>query len=106
MYEGKQPKLPFEWKLRTAGWCWIGVPATQDVFGLDLTLVKEGVVRSPAQDARAYKPWFNWNWIFWDPVERAARIVNPFGGGDDTWLHPWYGYRVWANTENVTIVFP
>jgi hypothetical protein len=32
--------------------------------------------------------------------------MNPFGGGDDTALHPWWGYLVWSNTENVTIILP
>ena len=35
----------------------------------------------------------------------TAKIANPVGG-DDTALHPWYGYRVWSNTEDVMIVFP
>jgi parallel beta-helix repeat protein len=104
-YEGSQPDLPFERTL-AAGWCWVGVPGTQDIRGLDLRVTKGGVTRTPARDRGVPQPWLNWNWIFWDPARRTAKIMDPFGRGDDEWLHPWWGYRVWSNTENVTIVFP
>jgi predicted outer membrane repeat protein len=106
VYEGSQPELPFERPLLTAGWCWVGVPSTQDVYGLDLAVCKDGVVRSAAEDHAAPDPWLNWNWIWWASVARSVGIMDPFGGGDDEWVHPWYGYRVWAYTENVTIIFP
>jgi hypothetical protein len=105
-YLGTHPgKLP-EWTLPAAGWSWVGVPGTSDIVGADVSLSKDGTNRTAAEDLAAPDPWLNWNWVFWDPVRREARIMNPFGGGDDTSFHPWYGYRVWGNTENVTIVFP
>ncbi len=27
-------------------------------------------------------------------------------GGDDTMLRPWYGYRLWSYTENLTLLVP
>jgi len=82
------------------------MPGTSDIAGLSLSVRKSGVTRTATQDHDAPNPWLNWNWIYWDPANQTARIMNPFGGGDDITLHPWYGYRVWANTENVTIIFP
>ena len=105
IYLGSQPALPYEHTLPAAGFSWVGVPSTQDIYALDLSVKKGGVIRSAAEDGAAVDPWLNWNWIFWDPVARTARTMS-YTGGDDTWLHPWYGYRVWANTENVTIIFP
>jgi hypothetical protein len=105
-YEGTQPDLPFEWTLPAAGWCWVGVPSTQDIYGSNLVVARGDATRTAAADRAAADPWLNWNWIFWDPNRRTAKIMDPFGGGDDQWLHPWYGYRVWAYTEDVTIFFP
>jgi hypothetical protein len=83
------------------------VPSTQDIYGLDLALSKGGSLRTATEDWNAAPDsWINWNWLYWDPVGRTAKIMSPFGAVDDRWLHPWYGYRVWANTEDVTIVFP
>jgi hypothetical protein len=73
---------------------------------LDLRVRKGGSTRTPVEDAAAADPWLNWNWIFWNPALQTAGIMDPFGGADDETLHPWYGYRVWFNTENVTVVFP
>jgi hypothetical protein len=106
VYEGTQPDLPFTRTLPAAGWCWVGVPATQDILAEDLLLKKGDDIRSPMQDAQAGYPWLNWNWIYWDAVNQTASIMNPLGLGDDDTLHPWYGYLVWAYTENVTIQFP
>jgi predicted outer membrane repeat protein len=105
-YEGSQPELPFMWTLPAAGWCWVGVPSTQHIEGAALCVVKGGVERTAAEDRASADAWLNWNWIYWDPVRRAAKIMDPFGGGDDSWLHPWWGYRVWSNTEDVAIIFP
>jgi parallel beta-helix repeat protein len=108
VYEGLQPELPFERRLPAAGWCSVGVPSTQEILGLNLTVTKAGATRTPTQDRAAPDPWLNWNWIYWDPVARAPRIMDPIGSGDDEWVHPWWGYFVWVNAgaENVTIIFP
>jgi len=105
-YEGVEPDSPFEQLLPAAGWCWVGPPGIRDVLGTDLHVSKAGVSRTAAEDAVAPDPWINWNWIFWDPTLHVLGIMDPFGGGDDVSLHPWWGYRVWANTENVTLIFP
>jgi len=105
-YPGSQPAKSFPWTLAAAGWCWVGVPGEEDLVGTGLSVRRGKVTRTAAEDRDAADPWLNWNWVYWNPVAREARIMNPFGGGDDTSLHPWYGYRVWSNTENVTIVFP
>jgi hypothetical protein len=105
-YVGDVPEMPYEWTLPAAGWCWVGVPAIQNIHGMDLLVSKGGVVRTVHQDRTAGTSWLNWNWIFWDSANQTARIMDPTGAGDDQWLHPWYGYRVWSNTEDVTIIFP
>jgi hypothetical protein len=107
-YEGSQPQLPFERLLPAAGRCWVGVPGTQDIRGLDLIVERDGVSRTPRQDRSAADPWLSWSWIFWDAQDQTAKIMDPLGGGDDEWLHPWWGYLVWVNVgaENVTIIFP
>ena len=103
---GHQPSLPFQRLITSAGWCWVGVPVAQSIIGADVQVSKDGVTRTPAQDVAAADPWINWNWIYWDPAVQTARIMNPLGGSDDTWMHPWWGYRLWSNTENVTLIIP
>jgi hypothetical protein len=105
-YRGTGPTAPFTWNLPAAGWCCVGVPGVADIAGLALTVTKGGDVRTPSEDVHAADPWLNWNWIYWDPSVQTAKIMNPLGSGDDVTLHPWWGYRVWSNTENVTIVYP
>jgi parallel beta-helix repeat protein len=105
-YEGTHPERPWGLRLSAAGWYWVGLPHLLDMHGLTLQVVKGGAIRTPAEDRAASDPWVNWNWIYWDPAGQSAHIMDPFGAGDDEWLHPWWGYRVWLNTENVTIVFP
>jgi outer membrane protein assembly factor BamB len=105
-YEGALPVRPFRRTLPAAGWSWVGVPGTDDIIGLDLQVQKGDEVRTPDQDRAAPNPWLNWNWIYWDPGAQTAKIMNPMGTGDDEWLHLWWGYWVWSNTEDVTIVFP
>ena len=105
-YVGTSPTKPFSHTLPAAGFSWVGVPGQQVIYGMDLCVSKGGVTRTVAQDKAAASPWLNWNWIYWDSAGQTARIMDPTGGGDDLWIHPWWGYRVWANTENVTIIFP
>jgi hypothetical protein len=108
VYEGVQPPMPFGRLVRSAGWSWVGVPGVQDIHLADVAVEKGGLRRTQAADEHAAVPWLNWNWIFWDPVAQSAGIMDPFGSGDDEWLHPWYGYCVWVNVagEGVTIIFP
>jgi hypothetical protein len=49
--------------------------------------------------------WMNWNWVYWDSVARAAKICSLTGDDDDR-MRPWYGYRVWTNTDDLEIVLP
>jgi hypothetical protein len=82
------------------------VPGVSDIRGADLRVSKDGAVRTVADDRAAADPWLNWNWIFWDAGQQVYGIMDPSGAGDDVWLHPWWGYRVWSNTEDATIIFP
>jgi hypothetical protein len=105
-YAGLLPGERFELPLVTMGWSWVGTPWPTDVNPQDLLLVKGGDVRTVWQDAHRGDAWVNWNWIYWDSVDQTAEIMNPFAGGDDDRLRSWWGYRIWAYTEDVTIVFP
>jgi C1A family cysteine protease len=106
VYRGAYPGRPFGWTVPAAGWSWVGVPSVRDVRGLDLSVSKGGATRTASQDRHAAQPWLNWNWIFWDSSRQVYGIMDPFGAGDDMSIHPWWGYRVWSNTEEVTIVIP
>jgi hypothetical protein len=90
-----------------AGWTWVGFPKTGAVPLADVTVrnVTTGVTRTAEEDYAAPDSWINWNWLYWDSVGDTARILG-FTGSDDTMLRPWYGYRVWANTANLEIVYP
>jgi predicted outer membrane repeat protein len=105
-YQGLPPDMPYGRVLPSAGWAWVGVPDVLDIAGLDLCVSKDGQARMAGQDIIAPDPWLNWNWVYWDSQQKTCAIMNPFGGADDDTLHPWYGYMVWANTDNVTIIFP
>ena len=105
-YLGTELHMPFEYTLSAAGWSWVGVPGTSDIAAMDLSVRKGGVTRTATEDQSDAHPWLNWNWVYWDSAVQTARIMNPFGGGDDTTIYLWYGYRVWANTEDVTIIYP
>ena len=90
-----------------AGWTWVGFPktGTEPLSGVMVRNVTMEQTRTAAEDAAAPDAWLNWNWVYWDSVADTARILG-FSGSDDTMLHPWYGYRVWANTRNLEIVYP
>ncbi len=105
---GHPTVTPFTIEIPEAGWQWIGHTLADPVRLKSLALRDgdTGELRTALEDVASLAPWVNWNWIYWDSSVQTARIMNPFGGADDTWLHPWYGYRVWANTEDVTIIFP
>ena len=89
-----------------AGWTWIGQP-------YDLVSPQSGVVvvnnttlqqRTAAQDLAAPDPWINWNWLYWNSYIDSTEILNFSGGSDSTVLQPWYGYRVWSNVGNLTLI--
>lgn len=105
-YTGRYPDKPFNLNCASAGWQWVGVPGLSDIAANSIRVSKNGSERSALEDYNAPDSWINWNWIYWNPLLQSARIMSPFGGADDNTLHPWYGYRVWANTEDVTIIFP
>ena len=105
-YAGLTPSSPRERNLTRAGCWWVGVPGSQSNPGTALSVRKNDVVRTQAEDAAAADPWLNWNWVYWDPSVQTARIMSPSGGGDDQSVHPWYGYRIWVNTDAVTLIFP
>jgi hypothetical protein len=89
-----------------AGWIWIGHPQTAPVALASVLVRNEGtgVVRTLAEDRGAADPWLNWNFIYWDSAADTAKLCAL--GGDDNMLRPWYGYLVWSNTENLTLLIP
>jgi hypothetical protein len=58
--------------------------------------------RSAMTDSRSADPWLNWNWVYFDSKEQQAKICA-LSGGDDEYLRPWYGYRVWAYVPNIEL---
>ena len=105
-YRGEAPAKPFSCVVGRPGWSWIGVPGLDEYLGSNLLVRQGSSQRTQQEDAAAANPWLNWNWVYWDTTGQTARIMSPSGGGDDRYVHPWYGYRVWCNTDGVTIVFP
>ena len=49
--------------------------------------------------------WINWNILWWHSGQDSWRLLGLAGADDDT-LHPWYGYLVWANTRDLTLIVP
>ena len=92
-----------------AGWKWIGDPKLTEIPLTSLSVRNEntGVVRTAQQDKSAADPWLNWNFVYWNSTQDTAAICTfPGTGGDDDRLRPWYGYRLWSNTENLTLLVP
>ena len=92
-----------------AGWKWLGDPKMAEVPLASLSVRKDttGEVRTPAQDRAAADPWLNWGFVYWNSAQDTALICTlPGLGGDDDRLRPWYGYRVWSNTEDLTLLVP
>ena len=105
-YRGWAKADGFEIALPAQGWSWIGQPFDH-VSPQSGTYVRNNAtsqVRSATEDCNAPDPWINWNWLYWDSVGDSARICCFAGGSDDTMLRPWYGYRVWVNVDNLTLV--
>jgi hypothetical protein len=98
----------YEIPLPARGWSWIGYPRMLDMLEANL-LVRDdvsGFMRTCWEDFHAPNPWLNWNMLYWDPLARTTRILSPFGGGDDDAMHEWLGYRVWTNTEDLSLIVP
>jgi hypothetical protein len=98
----------FEIPLPAMGWSWIGNPHTAALPMLDLLIRNEVThrTRTAIRDQSSVDPWVNWNFIYWDSQDDQAKICYPFGGGDDNHLRPWYGYRIWTNVDNLTLMVP
>ena len=88
------------------GWNWVGMPSNHAPAALRDAVVRYGDSTATVLDDLHGANWVNWNWVWWDPIDRTAKIVNGIGLGDDSVIHPWYGYRVWVNVDEVTITFP
>jgi hypothetical protein len=85
---------------------WVGLPGDFQIPQADVRIRNDasGVVRTPTEDRSAADPWINWNWIYWDAVERTAKICTYYGG-DSSIVWPWYCYWVFALRGNVTLIF-
>jgi hypothetical protein len=107
-YLGSPVKGTVEIDIPEQGWIWFGHP--KDVaLPLSSCSVRDngsGIVRSATADAANADPWLNWNILYWDSGADEARLLLPGGGGDDTMLRPWHGYRLWAMKRNLTLLVP
>jgi hypothetical protein len=92
-----------------AGTTMIGLPSLTDVSLADLKIrnLYTDEVRTATEDYNAPQgsQWMNWNWVYWDSVDRAPKVCAISGGDDDT-MRSWYGYRVWTNVEDLELVLP
>jgi hypothetical protein len=107
LYVAEPPAGDFEIALPEAGWALIGQPFDRDTL-LESCLVRNndlGVTRTAWDDRGAADAWLNWNLPWWDSAGDTWKTLALAGGDDDT-LHPWYGYLVWANTRNLTLIIP
>jgi outer membrane protein assembly factor BamB len=105
--DGYVSVLPFEIKIPEAGWQWIGHPSRWAVplKGCAIRDDDTADVRTAVMDAQDADPWVNWNLIYWNSAYDTASILC-FAGGDDNMLRAWYGYRLWANRRNLTLLVP
>jgi hypothetical protein len=97
----------YEIGVPAAGWLLMGHPMNHATL-LSLVSVRNntlGQTRTAAEDRGAADPWVNWNWIYWDSARDTAKLLS-LSGGDDDALRPWYGYLLWSNTENLTLLIP
>jgi hypothetical protein len=98
------PKIVY---LPNAGRSWIGLPGVEDYYQ-GWALVENlatGQTRSVSADATSAAPWMNWNFVYWNSYVDTAQICVYNGSGDDTYMHPWYGYWVWSNVDNLRLIF-
>jgi hypothetical protein len=106
-YRGIPSAAPFEISVPTAGWIWIGHPHAYPTAIADLSVRDEisGLVRTAWEDFTSPDPWLNWNILYWDTTARTVKIAG-IDWGDDRMLRPWYGYRIWSMTEDLTLIVP
>jgi hypothetical protein len=103
-YEGVIP--PKTVYLPKRGITWIGLPGVEDYFQ-GWALVENlttGEIRSAAADFTSASPWVNWNFVYWNTYLETAEICIFNGSGDDTYMHPWYGYLVWSWADNLRLI--
>jgi len=94
--------------LPARGWSWIGHPHRTPVLLSSVRVTNEdlGETRTVAQDmAAGSDSWVNWNLLYWNSYEDTAKLLA-VSGGDDNMLRPWYGYRIWTERENLTLIMP
>jgi hypothetical protein len=106
-YDALQGVGDFEIYLPEAGWSWIGHPFDFDL-PLAAVLIRNnttGEVRTAWQDHRAPDAWASWDFLYWWSVRDVWRICG-LEAADEYSLHPWYGYLVWANTRDLTLIVP
>jgi hypothetical protein len=106
-YIGDPATGDFEIPLPEAGWTWIGQPFNHDTL-IETCRIRNntlGLTRSAAEDSNAPDAWLNWNWLWWDSTLDSWKLAG-LQLVDDTALHPWYGYLVWANTRDLTLIVP
>jgi len=97
----------FDILLPEAGGTWIGQPFNHNTR-LDACLVRRnstGEVRTAQEDYAAPDGWLNWNMLWWNSTQDSWSILA-LHGGDDNALHPWYGYLVWSNVRDTTLIVP
>jgi hypothetical protein len=61
--------------------------------------------RTAWEDHRSPDAWLNWNLLWWNSPPDAWHLLSLEGGDDDT-LHPWYGYLLWSNVRDCTLIVP
>jgi hypothetical protein len=92
--------------LPSAGWTWIGLPGVEDVPLVNCRVRNEATGESrpvPDDIAAGRDAWVNWNLVWWDPEWDTARILG-LSGADDDALRAWYGYRIWSNVPDLTLI--
>jgi hypothetical protein len=89
------------------GWWYVGQPFDWDT-PLEPCLIRNNALaqtRTAWEDFGAPDAWLNWNLLWWNSTKDSWSLLGLAGGDDDT-LHPWYGYLVWANTRDLTLIVP
>jgi hypothetical protein len=91
----------------SAGWMAIGDPQLTTVLLSSLSVMNNGTgeVRTANEDQSAAHPWLNWNLVYLDSTAETAKLCS-LSAGDDDRLRPWYGYWLWSNTGNLTLLVP
>ena len=97
----------FEILLPRAGWTWIGHPFDHDTPLLDVSVRDNGsgITRTGWDDYQDPNGWVNWNILWWDSSVDSWKLLG-FEGADDDTLHAWYGYLVWSNVDDLTLIVP